>query len=169
MPISVTDKSHSLSYLTALLELALFIFQVWSMTKLLLFLSLVFSNPIISVPPHASILPPPLRGGGRLGAVLPIADPTCYTFTVDNTSSYSLGTVTVSGTGSSANFNVTTSGFYQQEICFTAISVTVAGTSVAYPNSSVVDIGSGTLVSVVWQSTSVVEIADKDEIGSPQP
>jgi len=97
------------------------------------------------------------------------AQPTCYTFTIDNASSYAPGTVTVSGIGSSTNFSVTSSGFYQQQICYTALSITVAGTSVSFPNTGVVDLGNATPVKVIWQSSSIVEIVNNDEVGSPQP
>ena len=144
------------------------------MTKLLLLLALVISNPVssrsYSNSPSSERGPAlDLIGGGGWGVEYLRTVPDCYTFTVDNVSNYALGTVTVSGIGSSAYFNVTGTGSYQQSICFTAISVTVAGTVVSYPNTAIVDLGSGTLVKVLWQSSSVVEIENKDEVGSPQP
>ncbi|MDP4199256.1 MAG: hypothetical protein Q8922_16025 [Bacteroidota bacterium] len=117
--------------------------------------------------------PPPTSVGGGWGVVSPALTPstapvpTCYTFTVDNASTDSLGTVTVSGTSSSQDFNVTTTGFYEQNICFAAISATVNGVNVNYPNSGNVQLPSGVWVKVAWQSPSLIEIANEAGTNGP--
>ncbi len=93
--------------------------------------------------------------------------PDCYTFTVDNGSSDSIGNVRISGASSYADFNVVTTASYEQSVCFTAMSVTVNGVAVTYPNSGDVQLASGVWVKVIWQSPSFIEIADERGTNSP--
>jgi hypothetical protein len=146
------------------------------MTALLLIVSLFTSNPFSSTSPASNPTPPRFHGGGR-GVVnslssekgggwgVVVSPEPCYTFTIDNASTHDLGTVTVAGSGYSTYFNVSTTGFYQQELCYTAMTVTVAGVPVSYPTSGIVDLGNSTLVKVIWQSSSLVEVVNTDEVG----
>jgi hypothetical protein len=93
--------------------------------------------------------------------------PDCYTFTVDNASSDSIGNVRVSGASTYADFNVITTASYQQSVCFVAAAATVNGVTVTYPNSGDVQLTSGVWVKVAWQSSSLVEILDDNSHNSP--
>ncbi len=91
--------------------------------------------------------------------MVPDASDTCYTFTVDNTSPDSLGDVIISGATDYGDFYVTGTGEYQQTLCFTAVSATIAGTVVPYPNSANIQLPSGAKVTAGWQSPSLIEVA----------
>jgi hypothetical protein len=105
----------------------------------------------------------------RSAFLAPLPVPDCSAFTIDNASSDSLGTVTVNGLGSSQDFNVDSTGYYEHDICFTAFSVTVNAVTVNYPNSDTVQLASGAWVRVAWQSSSLIEISNDEEVGSPAP
>jgi|GEM_PF-6370731 len=91
----------------------------------------------------------------------------CYTFTVDNVTTDSLGDVTISGGGDHSDFNVTGYGQYPQELCFTAISATIAGTVVPYPNSANIHLSNGAWVTAGWQSPSLVEVMNDAKQDGP--
>jgi hypothetical protein len=134
------------------------------MTKILIVLSLaVLSTAFRPIPPPASTPPTVLRTVAGEGMVVP----DCYTFTVDNTSSDSIGNIRVNGASTYADFNVTATASYEQSVCFTASSVTVNGTTIDYPNSGNVQLASGVWVKVIWQSSSLIEIADEHGTNSP--
>ena len=136
------------------------------MTKILIVLSLaVLSTAFRPIASSSAFTPPPFpaTAGGGWGVVVP----DCYTFTVDNASSDSLGNVRVNGASTYADFNVTATASYEQSVCFTASSVTVNGTTIDYPNSGNVQLASSVWVKVGWQSPSLVEIADERGTNSP--
>ena len=85
----------------------------------------------------------------------------CYTFTADNLSKDSLGTVTVSnGVGDNAYFDINATGQYQQQVCFVAYSATIAGISIPYPNTENIPLPNGDVVKASWQSPSLIELSD---------
>ena len=92
---------------------------------------------------------------------------TCYTFTIDNASSDSLGDVAINGASDYADFYVTATGQYQQTLCFSSVSATVAGTTVPYPNSEKIQLANGAWVAVLWQSPSLVEIDNTTQQNRP--
>ena len=143
------------------------------MKKILFFLTLSISATIIlsGVRPtegRTNAAKNLLEFGSRVVSLpaAPLAD-TCYTFTVNNTSSDSLGDVTINGATSYADFYVTGSGEYQQTLCFSAVSATIAGTVVTYPNSANFQLPSGAWVTAGWQSPSLVEIEDLAKQNTP--
>jgi hypothetical protein len=114
------------------------------------------------------LFPPPFHGGGQGQVIAHQAMflqpmPTCDTFSVDNESSYALGEVVVNdGLGDYADYDVTGSGLFNQDICFTAITVTVNGVAVPMPTTSDVQLASGSWVNVAWKSSSLVQVTDED-------
>jgi len=136
------------------------------MTKILRFLPVslffVFFGPLFQEPALG------LTGGGGCGVVeahqvmfAPPA-PTCDTFSVDNESSYALGEVVVSdGLSDYADFDVTGSGLFNQDICFTANTVTVNGVAIPSPGSGDVQLPAGSWVNVAWTSSSLVEVTNE--------
>ena len=138
------------------------------MTTLLI--SLLVSLPFFSSPAFNNSPSFSRRGQGVVPSAHLVAIPRdCYTFTIDNVSSDTLGDVTISGGGSYADFNVTGSGFFQQNLCFAAVSVTINNVIILYPNSGNVQLPSGAWVKAGWQSPSLVEVANKEVQNSPQP
>jgi hypothetical protein len=91
----------------------------------------------------------------------------CYTFTVDNVTTDSLGDVTVNGLATGTYIDVTGNGFFEQNVCFPAVSVTIQGNVVLYPNSADFQLADGTMVKVGWQSPSLVEVKNEHEQGGP--
>ncbi len=100
-------------------------------------------------------------------AVLPSGADTCYTFTVDNASSDSLGDVTINGVSNYADFYVTATGTYQQTLCFAAVSATLAGTTVPFPNSANIQLASGDWITLAWSSPNLVEITNRTKANTP--
>jgi hypothetical protein len=134
------------------------------MKKTLLVLSLALGSVAIG----SRGLQPTDRGlKATATSVCSTISPDCYTFTVDNASSDSLGTVRVNGLASYQDFNVDTTGFYEHDLCFAAVSATVNGVAIDYPNSGNVQLASGAWVTVAWQSSSLIEIADEKETNGP--
>jgi hypothetical protein len=120
------------------------------------------------------ITPPPFQGGGWGVVVacpmifssqlvaLPETPNPCDTFAIDNESSHALGEVVVSdGLADYADFDVTGSGYFSQDICFTASTVKVNGVTITSPNSGDVQLPSGSWVNVEWQSSSLVQVTDR--------
>ncbi len=91
----------------------------------------------------------------------------CYNFTVDNVTTDSLGDVSVNGLATNTYINVTGSGFFEQNVCFPSVSVTIQGNVVAYPNSADFQLVDGTWVQAGWQSPSLVEVENEREQGGP--
>ncbi|HET6400756.1 MAG TPA: hypothetical protein VFH95_05080 [Candidatus Kapabacteria bacterium] len=100
-------------------------------------------------------------------AMAPTGTDSCYTFTVDNESTDTLGEVTVSGATDYTDFYITGSGQYQKTLCYTAVSVTIAGVTVPYPNLANIPLPNGAWVKAGWQSPSLVEVVN--ETGQDTP
>ncbi len=92
----------------------------------------------------------------------------CYTFTVDNAATDSLGDVSVNGVSANTNIEVTGNGFFEQDICFAAVSVTIQGNVVAYPNAADFQLADGTWVRAGWQSASLVEVKNEEGQNGPE-
>ncbi len=92
----------------------------------------------------------------------------CTTFTLDNTTTDSLGQVTVGdGLGDNAYLDVNGSGQFQTQICFTAASVTIGGSSVPYPNTQNITLAGGAVIGVQWQSSSLIEVSNPVKVNTP--
>ncbi len=143
------------------------------MKKILFFLTLSISAAVIlsGVRPtegRTNAAKNLLEFGSRVVSLptAPLAD-TCYTFTVNNASPDSLGDVTINGATSYAEFYVTGTGQYQQTLCFTAVSATIDGTVIPYPNSANIQLPSGAKITAGWQSPSLIEVATQTTQDTP--
>jgi hypothetical protein len=88
--------------------------------------------------------------------------------TVENTSGYTLGTVTLSWAGGSKSLQVGAREVDQADVSGTVTSITINGTTVTKPVEGTVLIGAGQ-VQVKWPSDNWIEVIDPGEILSPTP
>jgi hypothetical protein len=87
-----------------------------------------------------------------------IAEPIYYT--IDNATSGSLGTVTVSCSASGVNVSVSSTGSYLTEVPGAVTSVTVNGQTAPYPTTTDIVLPNGHLGRISFPTTSSVIIID---------
>jgi hypothetical protein len=85
----------------------------------------------------------------------------CDNFSVDNESSYDIGTVTVTGLGTSVPIAVSDTGLFSDTVCFVPLAIVINGQVALYPDTTIVMLADESKVNVTWQSTQLVYIADK--------
>ena len=85
----------------------------------------------------------------------------CENFTVDNESSYTIGTVAVTGYGSPVPIDVTGSGDFSDTVCFTPLGVVINGQNALYPDTTTVTLADESIVKVEWQSTQLIFITNQ--------
>jgi hypothetical protein len=86
----------------------------------------------------------------------------CDNFSVDNESSYGIGTVTVTGLGTSVPIAVSDTGIFSDTVCFVPVAVVINGQVALYPDTTAVTLDGGSAVQVTWQSTQIVNVNDKE-------
>jgi hypothetical protein len=86
------------------------------------------------------------------------------TFQISNQQSESLGTVTVTSQDQGFYVAVPGTSFDSVDIDDTAISITIFGQTVPQGQQAYVTLPDGTIVAVLWETTSEVIVLDKDEI-----
>jgi hypothetical protein len=92
----------------------------------------------------------------------------CNVFTIDNESSYDLGEIAVSGLGGTGGLDVTATGEYSDTLCFTPLSILVDGHASIYPDTTIVTLTSGNEIQIVWISSQLVGITNKELQGRPR-
>jgi hypothetical protein len=85
----------------------------------------------------------------------------CDNFSVVNESSYTIGIVVVTGAGGTFPIDVTDTGLFADTLCFTPFAVVINGQSASYPDTTVITLADESKVNVTWQSTQLVDIANK--------
>ena len=87
-----------------------------------------------------------------------MAHPECITFTVDNASSDTVGAVYVTSSATPIKIEVTGSGDFYGEVCFSPVGVRICGQTV--DNTGIVTLSDGTVVDVSWGSPDIVDITN---------
>jgi hypothetical protein len=89
------------------------------------------------------------------------------TFTVDNASSDSIGTVSVVGAGDPVDIHVPSAGYFHGDVSFVPVSVKINNQTVLYPNAGTVVLTDGKLVTVSWQSNNLIDINNQEMQDGP--